>query len=329
MRKIAPWIKDVPQHASNSLLDRLDLAWKQYFNKIKNKPRWKKKSDCVSVTEFEGKCFQVGKSLLKFPKLSPIKIVQHRPLQGNPKSCTLFRDGDQWFASILCEVEIPDPAPRTEPKVGIDRGITNIIADSDRRLVVNPKFFDKSMKKLARAQRTAARRVKGSKNRAKANNRINRIHRKVRRQNDHFLHVESTRYAKSHGTVVLEKLNVKGMVKAKGNLAKGINNAGWSKFKDMLVYKLKWTGGILKEVPAHYSSQTCAICNHVDRNSRSGEKFKCTKCGHEDHSDLNASLIILSRESRAVQPVETSSQRTRQRSRKTKADTRRYDMATC
>ncbi len=317
IRKIAPWLNDVPRHVMVNCLDRLDFAWERCFNKTSNRPKWKKKTDYVSFTEFDNLQFRIRRGKLKFPKLAPIKISQHRPLQGKPKSCTIKRDGDQWFVSITCEVETSIPAPRTEPRVGIDRGITNIIADSDRRLVKNPKFFETSMKKLARAQRTAARRVKGSSNRKKANKKVMRLHRKIRYQRDHFCHVESSRYAKSHGIVVLEKLNVSGMVQ--GNLGRQINDAGWSKFATYLKYKLETSGGYYLEVDPRYTSQTCAVCNHVDRASRSGEKFKCTNCGHEDHADLNASTVILSRQSLATQPVEGSSKRAPRRSRKTKA----------
>ncbi len=316
LRKIAPWIKDVPRHVCVSILDRLEKAWKRCFEQISSTPRWKKKNDCVSFSEFDKTYFNVIGNKLKFPKLYPMKIVLSRPLEGKPKSCTIFKDGDQWFASIECEIDLPDPAPRTEPRVGIDRGTTNIIADSDRRLVINPKFFEASMKQLARAQRTVSRRVKGSKNQEKANNKVMRLHRKIRRQRDHFLHVESTHYAKSHGTVVVEDLKVKNMVK--GNLGRQINDAGWSIFATYLKYKLEWSGGVFVEVDPRYTSQTCAVCDHVDRNSRSGEKFKCTNCGHEDHADLNASMVILSRQSLATQPVEGSRKRAPRRSRKTK-----------
>jgi putative transposase len=317
LRKLAPWIEDVPRHVAIKMLDNLDQAWRLCFDKISGTPKWKKKSTYVSFTEFDHLQFSVRGNKLKFPKLAPMKIVMSRPLEGKPKSCTLKRDGDQWFVSIMCEVEISDPEPRHEPKVGIDRGVRNIIADSDRRLVENPKFLDKVLNKLVRAQRTVSRRVKGSKNQAKAKNRVMRINRTVRRQRNHFLHEESTHYAKSHGTVVLEDLNTAGMIK--GNCSRQIADSGWGMFAQYLKYKLQWSGGQFLEVPAQYSSQTCAACYHVDRASRSGDKFKCTKCGHEDHADLNAAVIVLNRQSLAIQPVEGSSKRAPRRSRKTKS----------
>jgi putative transposase len=314
LRKVAPWISDVPRHVCSEVLSALDQAWIRCFKKTANAPKWKKKRDQLSFSESDPKTWNLRENRLHFPKLSPIKTVVSRPLEGKPKTCTIKRDGDQWFVSIVCEVEIPDPEPRTSPRVGIDRGLKSFSADSDKRLVPGPKFLERSLTRLGRAQRTVARRVKGSKNRDKAKCKVMRIHRKIRRQRDHFLHVESSHYAKSHGVVVLENLNVKGMVQ--GNLGRGISDAGWSKFAQYLKYKLEWSGGTLLEVPAQYTSQTCALCDHVDRASRSGDKFQCTQCGHQDHADLNAALNILSRASRSVQPVEGSSPKTPRRSRK-------------
>ena len=158
------------------------------------------------------------------------------------------------------------------------------------------------MGRIARAQRVVVRRKKGSRNREKAKLRVMRLHRKVRRQREHFLHVESSRLAKSHGVVVIEKLNVAGMLR--GRLSRSIANAGWSRFAEMLRYKLTWSGGRLIEVPAAYSSQTCSACKRVDALSRCGVRFCCTGCGYVDHADLNAAKVLKTRANRSGLPVE-------------------------
>ena len=162
------------------------------------------------------------------------------------------------------------------------------------RKTCNPSHLEKSLKRLRRAQHIADRRKKGSKNRTKALDRVSRIHRKVKRQRDHVLHELSTAYAKSHGTVVVEKLNVQGMLK-NHCLARRIAGAGWSRFANMLRYKLAWNGGRLVEVPAAYSSQTCSHCGKVSALSRCGERFCCVFCGYVDHADLNAAKVLKQR----------------------------------
>lgn len=316
LRAALPWLADVPRDVCAQLLVELDKAWQRCFRKLARAPRWKRKGlDALSFCEPHPKAWRLDGCALRFPKLGNVRAVVHRPLDGTPKTCTLRHDGDQWFASIVCEVETADPAPRTAPVVAIDRGIANFGATSDGEMIANPRHLQASLKRLARAQRVVSRRRKGSKNREKAKARVARLHRRVRRQRDHFLHVQSAAIAKSHGVVVLEKLNVAGMIRSK--LARSIADAGWSRFAQLLRYKLAWSGGSLVEVPAAYSSQTCSACGSIDAASRPSQAvFCCTSCGYRDHADLNAAKVLKSRANRSALPVDGDASKGPGRSRK-------------
>jgi len=304
LRAELPWLAAVPSNVCGSLLLKLHRAWRRCFDRCARAPRWKRKGkDAVSITEPHVGMFWLDGSRLRFPKLGDLRTVVHRPLEGKPKTCTLKRDGDQWFATIVCEIERPAPTPRTEPVIALDRGISNLLADSEGNLTANPKHYDRALDRLARAQRTICRKKKGSKNREKAMLRVMRLHRKVRRKREHFLHCLSSTIAKSNGVVVIEKLQVANMVRGRP-LARSIAGAGWSMLAEMLRYKLAWSGGSLVEVPAHYSSQTCSACGVVDAASRRGGRFACTSCGHTDHADLNAAKVLKHRASRSVKPVD-------------------------
>jgi putative transposase len=305
LRAELPWLADVPRHICAQCLIDIDQSWQRYFSKLSYIPNWKSKDrDFLSFTETDPKVWSLKRSTLRFPKLGNLKSVIHRPLEGKPKTCTLKRDGDQWFATIICEIEVPDPTPRTEPRVGIDRGIANFGGTSDNNFIPNPEFLKHSLVHLARANRKLSRKKKGSKNQIKAKNRVARIHRKIRRQRHHYLHILTSQLSKSHGIVALEKLNIAGMIQG-NNLGRSIADASWSKFAELLRYKLAWTGGTLIEVPAAYSSQECSRCGHVDEKNRLTQaKFNCVKCGYEDHADLNAAKNILHRANRSVLLVE-------------------------
>ena len=315
LRAELPWLADVPRNICGQLLVELDQAWQRCFAKLVQAPRWKRKGcDAIGCCEPHPKVWRLDGNNIRFPKLGMLRTVMHRPFEGKPKTCTLKRDGNQWFVSIACEVEI-DPSPRNAPTVAIDRGIANFGATSDGDMIANPRYLEASLRRLAHAQRTVDRRKKGSKNQEKAKVRVARIHRKVRRQREHFLHVQSARLAKSHGVVVLEKLNVVGMIKS--NLARSIADVGWSKFAEMLRYKLAWSGGTLVEVPAAYSSQTCSACGCVDAESRPSQAvFCCTSCGYRDHADLNAAKVLLARANRSGLPVDGNASKEPGRSRK-------------
>ena len=307
LRAELPWLADVPRNVCAQLLVSLDKAWQRCFKRLSRAPRWKRKGrDFLGLTEPHAKVWRLDGSHLRFPKLGELRTKVHRPLEGSAKSCTLKREGDQWFVSVLCEIETADPAPKTEPTVALDRGVNNLIGDSDGNLVVNPAHFERAMKRLARAQRVVSRRKKGSKNRKKAVDRVKRLHRKIRRQREHVLHSLSNAYAKSHGTVIVERLQIRSMVRANSGLARKILGSGWGRLVEMLRYKLAWQGGRLVEVPAAHSSQTCSACAAVDARSRSGERFCCTSCGHLDHADLNAAKVLKSRANRSALPLEGS-----------------------
>lgn len=316
LRTMLPWLADVPYDVCQQVLRELDFAWQRFFKGIAERPRFKKKGrDHAPVIEPHPKMYRVEQDAIVFPKLGRIHAVIHRPLVGKRKSCAITRDGDQWFACIVCEIEVADPAPSTTPPVAIDRGVAVLFADSDRRMVANPRPAETLQPRIARAQRTVARRKKGSKNQQKARARVARLQRKARRQRDHVLHVESHRYAQSHGAVIVEKLNVRGMTQSargtveepgvhvaqKAGLNRAILDAGWSRFVEMLRYKVVPEGGRVVEVPAAFSSQTCSACGVVDAASRRTQaEFRCTHCGHTDHADLNAAKVLLARGTHAL-----------------------------
>jgi putative transposase len=305
LRSEAPWLADVPRNICAQLLVELDKAWQRCFKRLARAPRWKRRDEhFLGLTEPHPKVWRLDGAILRFPKLGNLRAVIHRPLEGRPKSCTLRREGNQWFASIVCEVDIADPIQRTEPVLGLDRGVVALVADSDGNVVDNPSYLEESLRTLARAQRIVSRRKKGSKNRQKAKARVARIHRKIRRQRQHVLHQLSARLSKSHATVVVEKLSIGNMVRANSGLARRILDAGWGSLVEMLRYKLAWSGGMLLEVPAAYSSQTCSSCGHIDAASRNRARFLCTHCGYDDHADVNAAKVLKSRANRSALPVE-------------------------
>jgi putative transposase len=337
LREELPWLADVPRNVCNQLLIELDKAWQRCFLKISKAPQFKRKGkDFLSLTEPHTKYWRLDGSILRFPKLGNLRAVIHRPLEGKPKICTLKRDVDQWFISISCEVEVKDPTPKTEPVIALDRGVVNILADSEGNIVKSPRFFAVAQKKLVRAQRQTSRKKKGSNNQAKAKLRVAKIHRKIRRQREWFIHQLSHKYSKSHGTVVIERLKIKNMtasahgtledpghnIRQKSGLNRGILDAGWGILAYQLGYKLFWNGGRLVEDDPSFSSQECYACGLIDSRNRPDQAtFSCIGCGVIEHADVNAAKVLdkrfKNRGNTSVQPVKGSCRlRTPRRNRK-------------
>lgn len=244
------------------------------------------------------------------PKVGWVGFFQSRDVPGTIKQATVSREADGWYVSILAETVVAEPTPRAEPVVGVDRGVAVFAATSDGELVEPLNAAKRMADQMRRLQRQLARRKKGGKNRAKIKRRIARLHQRIARMRADFLHKLSTRWAKSHGTIVLEDLRIGNMtrsargtvdapgrkVAAKSGLNRAILDQGWGMFARMLGYKLDASGGFLVPVPQQYSSQTCAACGHVDAASRPDrDVFRCVACGHVEHADINAAKVILQR----------------------------------
>ena len=265
---------------------------------------------------------------VRLPKIGWVRLRWDRAIPGAARNITVSRRAGVWSVSVQWQREVADPAACTLPAVGIDRGVAVFAALSDGTMIAPANHGKKALKALARAQRKLARKKPKSRNRRKQRQRVARLHARVARARKDFLEKASTTIAQNHGVVVLESLKVGNMVRsAKGTAEKpgrkvkqkaGLNRAildqGWGMFGAMLVRKLAERGGRVVEVPASYTSQTCAECGVVDAASRRGQsRFVCTNCGHEANADTNAAIVIkrrwdtplpLSEGSRAKRPVE-------------------------
>ena len=188
---------------------------------------------------------------------------------------------------------------------------------SNGRMVVPLNAFKRIEGRLAKAQRQLARKTKFSANWIKQKARISRMYTHAANARKDFLHKLSINIAKSHGVVKIEDLRVRNMsasakgtvenpgrnVKAKSGLNRSILDQGWGMFATMLSYKLAACGGELLKVEAAYTSQTCAECGVIDRESRIDQAtFKCRHCGHANNADINAARNILQARAIAVEP---------------------------
>ncbi|MBI5513746.1 MAG: transposase [Deltaproteobacteria bacterium] len=316
LREKVPFLAELPRNVSMQLLHELDRAWQRFFKGLAEKPRFKsrKRGELAPMIEPHPALFSVqgeGRhAAVTFPKLGAVRAIVHDTMHGTPKTCALVREGDAWYAAVSWVAEIADPAPSTDPAVGIDLGVVNLLADSDGRRIQNTRPLQKSQCALRKAQRRASHTKKGSKNRARANQRVGRIHRRVSRQRDAVLHRESKHYAESQGVVVVEALRLKNMtasakgtveapgthVAQKAGLNRALLDGGLGRFVALLTYKAERTGCRVVEVDPAYSSQECAACHHIAvQNRLSQSEFHCVACGHRANADVNAARVLLNR----------------------------------
>jgi len=287
-----PFLKESFSQSLQMVLRQFDKALKDSFKKEKGFPTFKKKmllNDSFTCPQK----WRLGKGFVFIPKIGEVKWIKHRAIKGKPKSITISQDGDKWYCSVLCEYTIPDKAKECDNVVGCDVGLKEFATLSDGTIISNPKHTKKYENKLAKEQRKLSKKQKGSKNRFKQRLKVRKSQNKIRDARKDFLHKTSNSIAKNYDGIVVEDLNIKGMMK-NHCLAKSIGDVSWSEFNRQLEYKCKWSfKHYIKIGRFDPTSKACSNCGCVQEMPLSKRVFDCPDCGISIDRDLNASLNIL------------------------------------
>ncbi len=278
-------------------LRHLQTAFTGFFAGRARYPRFKSRKKSRASAEYTRSAFRWQDGCLTLAKMSePLAIVWSRPLpQGAvPSTVTVSRDAaGRWFVSILCTDTIALLEP-VERAVGVDAGITSLVALSTGEKVANPRHERRDRERLARAQKDLSRKAKGSANRDKAKMRVARIHARIADRRRDFLHKLTTRLVRENQTVVIEDLNVRTMVK-NHSLARAISDAAWHQLRSMLEYRAGWYGRELIVVDRWFpSTKTCAKCGTItDTLPLEVREWECGGCGVRHDRDVNAVKNVL------------------------------------
>lgn len=214
------------------------------------------------------------------------------------RSATVSFGRGRWFVSFCVEIKRHDPAP-VDPSavVGVDLGVTSLTVLSTGEVVANPKHLEQAQKELRRLNRQASRRQgpdrrtqqRPSNRWRQTQARIARLHAYVANARRDGLHKLSTRLVRTHGTVVVEDLNVAGMVRNR-RLARHVSGVGMAELRRQIEYKADWSGVRVHVADRWYpSSKTCSACGVVKAKLRLSERtFTCESCGMSTDRDLNA-----------------------------------------
>ena len=229
------------------------------------------------------------------------------------KNVTVSRTkSGKYFVSIQCEVEIDEPAYKSE-KAGIDLGLVDfatlfdgaLLGDNEQvcgehehpvrsRTIPNPRHLRQAEKRLRRLQRRLSRCQKGSKGHEKVKLLLARQHEKVANQRRDFQHKQSRSLVDRYGLLCFENLNVAGMLK-NHRVAKSIADAAWGAFVRQCEYKGEWYGCQIQKIGRFFpSSKLCSACGEIHQTLKLSErKWICAGCGTIHHRYLNASRNIL------------------------------------
>jgi putative transposase len=283
------WYYEVSKSTPQQALMALREAWKRCFNKTAGVPQFKKKGKRDSFT-LEGTVKILSNNKIKVPVIGVLKTYERLP-QVLIKSCTIYRQADRWFISFRLDIE-QQKLEHTDV-VGVDLGVKTLATFSTGEVVFGAKSYKKFAAKLSRMQWLNRHKVIGSNNWKKAQMPRARLHRKIANIRQDTLHKLTTLLAKNHGTVVIEDLNVSGML-ANHKLAKAIADMSFFEFRRQLTYKCELYGSKLVVVDRWFpSSKTCSNCGTKKETLTLKERvFECGQCGFIIDRDLNAAINL-------------------------------------
>jgi putative transposase len=263
-------------------------------------PHAKRKGRCRDACRFTTGAIRVlnDRKHITLPRIGALKThestrkLARRLEQGTARilAATITRTADRWFVSFTVEVQRNLPAGNGHHSVvGVDVGIRHLATLSTGATASNPRALGRSLRKLRRLNRQLARRKLGSKRRRASRQRVARVHARAASLRRDALHKLTTTLATQHGTVVIEQLNLAGLVRNR-RLARALADAGLAELRRQLTYKTTWYGSRLVLADRFYpSSKTCSACGWVKAKLTLAERtFTCEACGLQLDRDLNA-----------------------------------------
>ena len=229
------------------------------------------------------------KGILELSKIGIIKVKSHRQVEGKIKQITIKKSLGKWYCMIVTDFIQKRICGNKE--IGIDLGINNYIMDSEGNSIAHPKTIDKYAEELKTAQQELSRKKKGSYNRNKVRFRVAKIHEKIERVRNDFLHKLSNQYVKDCKLIVIEDLAIKDMIQSSYN-AKNIADSSWNRFVQFLCYKAENAGCKVEKINPKNTTKQCSNCGNIQKMPLWIRTYKCSSCGFEIDRDLNSAINI-------------------------------------
>jgi putative transposase len=294
-----PSLANVHSQVLQNVAVRIDLAFKAFFRRVKagEKPgyprfRGRGRYDSMTFPQVPSGC-ELRQGFLRLSKVGAVEVLQHRRLEGQPKTCTIKRSSTgKWYACFSCEVKAPKPPRRSKKQIGIDVGLHSFATLSTGETIDNPRFFGMDEKAVAKAQRRLSTTENGTPERAERRGPFARIHERVAFRRLDFAHQTARKIVNQFGFLAVENLEVNRMAHNRC-LAKSISDAAWSLFFTLLFFKAACAGRTAVKVNPAYTSQDCSRCGHRQKMPLSERRFRCPRCQVVLDRDHNAALNIL------------------------------------
>jgi putative transposase len=293
MKAACPEYAEVNAQVLQEVILRVERAFQAFFRRVQNGetpgyPRFRGQGRYNSITYPRyGSGVMVDGGILSLSKIGRVPIRLQRSLQGTPKTVTIAREADGWYACISC-ADVPiHPMPLAGQETGRDLGLEAFATLANGTRIFYPGWYRQAERALKTAQRRIARREKGSHRRRKAVQVLAKAQRTVRRQRRDFHHKTVLALARENNAIYHEGVQTAAMVKHQ-HLAKSISAAGWSAFLSILSFKAAYAGRKVVAVHPAFTSQMCSGCGVNVSKGLSVRWHSCPECGTSLHRDHNA-----------------------------------------
>ena len=296
------WYSDYSANILRCSIDNLDNAYKKFFKTKKGYPKFKSKHQKQSFNIYESQKFKVDgrdfriEKFNKSKKSKPIKMREKLRFEGKVKQANVSFQNGKWFCSFLIEVESYKGSFNQHGSVGVDLGIKDLATLSDGTTFYRSNKLTLSLKKLVKLQRNLSKKKKGSNRYAKAKLSVSKLHFRVKKQREDFLHNVSSKLTSNYKTICLEDLSVSSMTKGNSKrFNRMVVDVGMYELRRQIGYKSLLRGVDIHLVDRYYpSSKLHYECGFKNETLKLGEStWKCGGCGQQVDRDLNASKNIL------------------------------------
>lgn len=283
------WFYESSKCAPQQALRDLDNAWKRFL-KVPSSGSPKRKKKHRNDHFYLDGAIQIKDGFIQLPRIGLVRL--HEQISNQKlKSVTISRKASDWYVAFKVEFE-PIHTVKCFGKIGCDVGVKVLATLSDGTVYPALKPYRQSKSKLATMQRKLAKQQKEGKNREKTKRKIALLHARIANIRNDATHKLTSHLAKNHSEVVIENLNVAGMLKNQ-KLAGAIADSGFGEFRRQLEYKCEWYGSQLSVIDRFYpSSQLCSCCGNRQSMPLKFRTYDCPVCSLSIDRDLNASINI-------------------------------------
>jgi len=316
-----PWLIEMHRDSHAQSFTYLGKAWKRFFNELKKnkkarEPKFKKKNRSRDSFYVANDKFSIDEQKIRLPKIGSVELTEPLRFEGNILGATVSRTADRWFVAI--QIEVPDAKAKKKRIAhdikGVDFGIKAAVTFSDGKSLKSPRPLKSALRRLQIRGRSVSRKCKAAKkslglkqneilpkgtrlavsnNRKKSSLKLAKLHMHIVNLRADFTHKLTTHLCRENQTVVIEDLNIAGMLKNE-KLSRAMSDVGLGEIRRQLEYKsIRYDTKLIVADRFYPSSKLCSICDEKNESLTLKEReWTCKNCGTFHDRDKNAALNL-------------------------------------